>query len=124
MRKMSVRLAMEDMTEDVFKDLGQQFQTAVEENGDRVKVRALKVIHGFVRRKPLQQQKSLDLSHSVLLRNNNERRSKKSGDLHVRLLKTLQLLIRRQEQEDESQNRANEWRQVAQVSLGSTFKCR
>uniref|UniRef100_A0A9J2PQM9 Neurotransmitter-gated ion-channel ligand-binding domain-containing protein n=1 Tax=Ascaris lumbricoides TaxID=6252 RepID=A0A9J2PQM9_ASCLU len=37
------------------------------------------------------------------------------NELHSRLLKTLQVLIRRQEMEDLYQTLANEWRQVAQV---------
>lgn len=49
MRKMSVRLAMDDMQNDVFHDLGNNFfQTLIEENGDSVKVRPLKVPFFFL----------------------------------------------------------------------------
>ncbi|ETN76480.1 hypothetical protein NECAME_03411 [Necator americanus] len=43
------------------------------------------------------------------------KRPKTDDNLQIKLLRTLQVLIRRQESEDESERMAIEWRQIAQV---------
>uniref|UniRef100_A0A7E4ZU22 Nicotinic acetylcholine receptor subunit n=1 Tax=Panagrellus redivivus TaxID=6233 RepID=A0A7E4ZU22_PANRE len=43
------------------------------------------------------------------------KKARKLNELHTRLIKTLEFLIKRQEVEDHSLKLANEWRQVAQV---------
>uniref|UniRef100_A0A914YT91 Uncharacterized protein n=1 Tax=Panagrolaimus superbus TaxID=310955 RepID=A0A914YT91_9BILA len=53
---------------------------------------------------------SIENGESVL-----RKKAKKLNDLHSKLLKTLEMLIKRQEVDDFSQKIAHEWRQVAQV---------
>ncbi|VDM76436.1 unnamed protein product, partial [Strongylus vulgaris] len=67
----------------------------------------------------------LDVPHTHLVvdRNGATRKRLRNDDhLKVKLLKALQILIRRQESEDASERAAGEWRQVAQSDSATSIK--
>uniref|UniRef100_F1KVU9 Neuronal acetylcholine receptor subunit alpha-10 n=1 Tax=Ascaris suum TaxID=6253 RepID=F1KVU9_ASCSU len=85
-KTISIGLAMDDFNVDSFEELDNQFLQ-------------------------MQETELVNVDDAAALR----KKKCRPNELHSRLLKTLQVLIRRQEMEDLYQTLANEWRQVAQV---------
>ncbi|WKX88903.1 hypothetical protein Q1695_008496 [Nippostrongylus brasiliensis] len=103
MRRMSVRVAMDDMRNEIINEMGPDLlnggSTGLETPPSRLDSLMFNVPHTEI---------SVD-------QNRVTRRRPRGDEIQTKLLKTLQILIKRQENEDASERRANEWRHVAQV---------
>ncbi|CAI4226524.1 unnamed protein product [Auanema sp. JU1783] len=105
MRRKSVRVAMDDMKNEVINEMGPDLllnggnEAAL--NCQRKRTDSLQV--------PGQTEVILDGNGIT------RKRRRSNEEVQTKLIKTLQVLIRRQQKEDDSEKMANEWRQVAQV---------
>ncbi|KHJ95676.1 Neurotransmitter-gated ion-channel ligand binding domain protein [Oesophagostomum dentatum] len=98
MRRLSVRVAMDEMRNEIINEIGPDLL-----NGGTTEC-----LHGLLLDVP---------STNLTVDSNGVTRKRRRDDDHLqaKMLRTLQILIKRQENEDESERLAVEWRQVAQV---------
>ncbi|KAK5975701.1 Nicotinic acetylcholine receptor subunit type D [Trichostrongylus colubriformis] len=102
MRQMSVRVAMEDMKNEIINEMHPDLLNGGKAVADPTPFESL----------------LRDVPHAEIAVDSNgvvRKRPRTGDDLQVKLLRTLQILIKRQENEDASEQMANEWRHVAQV---------
>ncbi|KAL6731984.1 hypothetical protein Aduo_002796 [Ancylostoma duodenale] len=102
MRRLSVRVAIDDMRNEIINEIGPDLLNGGSAVAEPPRLEAL----------------LLDVPHTNLAVDRNgvtRKRPRHEDNLQAKLLKTLQILIRRQESEDASERMAIEWRQVAQV---------
>ncbi|KAK6019727.1 hypothetical protein OSTOST_14628 [Ostertagia ostertagi] len=105
MRRTSVRVAMDDMKNDIMNEMGPDLLNGGNGVNEPTRVERLESL-------------LLDVPHTEIAVDQNgvtRKRPRAGDDLQVKLLRTLQILIKRQENEDASERMANEWRHVAQV---------
>ncbi|KAK6731999.1 hypothetical protein RB195_008069 [Necator americanus] len=101
MRRLSVRVAMDDMRNEIVNEVGPDLLNG----GNIVESASGEPVHLDV------PQTNIAVACNGVIR----KRPKTDDNLQIKLLRTLQVLIRRQESEDESERMAIEWRQIAQV---------
>ncbi|XGW21367.1 hypothetical protein V3C99_004376 [Haemonchus contortus] len=102
MRRMSVRVAMDDMRKEIISVLGPGLLSGGNGVAESARLESLLVDVP---------QTEFSVEQNGVVR----KRPRVGDDLQVKLLRTLQVLVKRQENEEASERVANEWRHVAQV---------